>query len=72
MSGVIHITHPSGWRLALAEIKAVLYVLIRNYKFELLPSKPKIEQRANFVMRPRVAGEEHAGTQLPLLVRPVE
>lgn len=56
----------------MAEMKSVLYVLIRNYKFELLPSNPEVEQRANFIMRPRIVGEEDAGAQLPLLVRHVQ
>jgi cytochrome P450 len=35
-----------GYRFALAEIKAILFVLIRNFKFEELPSKPEIEKKA--------------------------
>lgn len=53
-------------------MKAILYVLIRHNKFELLPSRPNIEQRANFIMRPRVVGQESVGVQLPLLVRRLE
>lgn len=35
-----------GYRFALAEIRAILFVLIRNFKFEELPSKPEIEKKA--------------------------
>ncbi|WWC91011.1 uncharacterized protein L201_005951 [Kwoniella dendrophila CBS 6074] len=60
-----------GYRFALAEIKVILFVLIRSLEFEELPSKPKIEKKASVVMRPRVIGEEKAGLQMPLLVRPL-
>ncbi|RXK38459.1 hypothetical protein M231_04224 [Tremella mesenterica] len=35
-----------GYRFALAEIKAILFVLIRSMKFEELPSKPQFEKKA--------------------------
>lgn len=35
-----------GYRFALAEIKVILFVLIRNLTFEELPSKPKIEKKS--------------------------
>ncbi|WWC98172.1 hypothetical protein V866_005063 [Kwoniella sp. B9012] len=60
-----------GYRFALAEIKVILFVLIRGFEFEELPSKPEIERKASVVMRPRVKGEEKAGLQMPLLVRPL-
>ncbi|WRT69267.1 uncharacterized protein IL334_006251 [Kwoniella shivajii] len=59
-----------GYRFALAEIKVILFVLIRSLEFDELPSKPQIEKKASVVMRPRVVGEEKAGLQMPLLVRP--
>lgn len=59
----------SGYRLALAEIKIILFVLIRSFVFEELPSKPTFEAKSSIVMRPRVVGEEEAGLQMPLLVR---
>ncbi|OCF32427.1 hypothetical protein I316_05853 [Kwoniella heveanensis BCC8398] len=60
-----------GYRFALAEIKVILFVLIRGFEFEELRSKPEIERKSSVVMRPRVVGEEKAGLQMPLLVRPV-
>ena len=36
-----------GYRFALAEIKAILFVLIRNFEFEELASKPVIEKKAS-------------------------
>ncbi|WVR08887.1 hypothetical protein IAU60_005946 [Kwoniella sp. DSM 27419] len=60
-----------GYRFALAEIKAILFVLIRGLEFDELPSKPVVERKASIVMRPRIVGEEKAGLQMPLLVRPL-
>jgi cytochrome P450 len=35
-----------GYRFALAEMKTILFVLMRNLVFEELPSKPKIEKKS--------------------------
>ncbi|ODO08772.1 hypothetical protein L198_00505 [Cryptococcus wingfieldii CBS 7118] len=61
--------HCIGYRFALAEIKTILFVLLKNFEFAELPSKPVIERKAARVMRPRVVGEEKYGPQLPLLVK---
>lgn len=59
-----------GYRFALAEMKAILFVLIRNFIFEMPPGK--VVTSKNFiVMTPWIQGEEDLGSQLPLLVRPV-
>ncbi|KAL1405728.1 hypothetical protein Q8F55_007398 [Vanrija albida] len=59
-----------GYRFALAEIKAVLFVLLRSFTLEPLPSAPRIERRCQgFVQRPFVAGEEEKGIQLPVVLR---
>ncbi|ODO08024.1 hypothetical protein I350_03607 [Cryptococcus amylolentus CBS 6273] len=60
-----------GYRFSLAEIKVLLFVLLRNFEFQELHSKPEIEKKASVVMRPKVVGEEEAGPQLPLMVRPI-
>lgn len=57
-----------GYRLAIAEVKIILFVLLRSLKFEELPSKPEIEAKSSIVMRPRVVSEKEAGLQMPLLV----
>jgi len=38
-----------GYRFALAEMKAILFVLIRGFKFEELASKPEIEKKSSSV-----------------------
>ncbi|BEI86734.1 hypothetical protein CcaverHIS002_0700800 [Cutaneotrichosporon cavernicola] len=58
-----------GYRFALVEIKMMLFVLMRSFEFDQLPSKPEYEAKSAIVMRPRVVGEEDAGLQMPLLVR---
>ncbi|KAH7925025.1 cytochrome P450 [Leucogyrophana mollusca] len=57
-----------GKGFALAEIKAVLSVLIKNFAFEL-PDGPdtKIELARGVLPRPKIAGEE--GYRVPLKVR---
>ncbi|KAJ7916309.1 cytochrome P450 [Mycena leptocephala] len=59
-----------GKAFALAEFKAVLSVLIRNYVFEF-PDGPdtKIESHVAIVPRPKVAGQN--GAKVPLKVRRV-
>ncbi|TXT09601.1 uncharacterized protein COLE_03535 [Cutaneotrichosporon oleaginosum] len=61
-----------GYRFALIEIKMILFVLMRSFEFDELPSKPEYEAKSSIVMRPRVVGEEDAGLQMPLLVRLLE
>lgn len=61
-----------GYRFAIAEIKVIIFVLMRTFSFEELASKPKIEQKSSIVMRPRVVGEEEAGLQMPLIMRTLE
>jgi cytochrome P450 len=36
-----------GYRFALVEIKAILFILIRNFEFALLPSNPEIERKSS-------------------------
>ncbi|KAK7016328.1 cytochrome P450 [Favolaschia claudopus] len=58
-----------GKPFALAEMKAVLTVLIRNYTFEFPAGREtKIEDHLTFVIRPKVVGEK--GTRVPLRLEP--
>jgi len=60
-----------GRHFALAEFKAALSVLIRNYKFELLDGpETKIEKHRGILPRPKVAGQD--GPKLPLRVKRIE
>lgn len=63
----------SGWRFALLEIKAVLFVTMRNFKFEMLPSNPKfLRTSASIIQRSVIVGDEAKGMQMPVIVRPLE
>jgi hypothetical protein len=53
-------------------INAILFVVIRNFEFEELPSKPVFLYKIGVVLRPVVQGQEAAGLQMPLLMRPVQ
>ncbi|KAG6876262.1 hypothetical protein C0993_004630 [Termitomyces sp. T159_Od127] len=56
-----------GRHFALAEFKAALSVLIRNYTFELLDGpETKIEQHRSVLPRPKVAGQ--TGAKVPMRV----
>ncbi|TYJ59119.1 hypothetical protein B9479_000108 [Cryptococcus floricola] len=61
-----------GYRFALAEMKAILFVLMKNFEFQELKSKPEVEKKSAVVMRCRIKGEEDAGLQMPLMVVPLE
>lgn len=53
-------------------MKVLLFVLLRNFRFEEAPSRPVIKPKWMIIQRCVVEGEEASGPQLPLLVRPVE
>lgn len=63
------LTLHSGYRLALAEIKATLFTLLRTFEFDILPSAPTVFRQQSIVQRPIIKGEEKHGNQMPLLVR---
>lgn len=59
----------SGFRFSLIEIKALLFMLIRNFVFaEAVPTESVI-RKTSIVTRPFVKGEEEAGYQMPVLLR---
>ncbi|ODN76883.1 hypothetical protein L202_05470 [Cryptococcus amylolentus CBS 6039] len=61
-----------GFRFALAEIKVMLFVLIKSFRFEELENRPLIEKKFSIVSHPWVVEEENAGFQLPLKVSGVQ
>ncbi|KAF8489400.1 cytochrome P450 [Gautieria morchelliformis] len=56
-----------GYRFALLEMKAFLFVLLRSISFENCPDIV-IEKRLNVVTRPLVKSEPERGNQMPLLL----
>ncbi|KAK7026779.1 hypothetical protein VNI00_015437 [Paramarasmius palmivorus] len=58
-----------GWRFSITEMKALLFVLVRSFEFELAVPREHIFIKQGFpVQRPMVKG---SGNELPLLIRPV-
>ncbi|KAH9973118.1 cytochrome P450 [Lactifluus volemus] len=60
-----------GYRFTVAEIKALLFTLVRAFEFELALPANDIVRRPEGVGHPMVASNPAAGRQLPLLIRPV-
>ncbi|KZP28246.1 cytochrome P450 [Athelia psychrophila] len=58
-----------GYRFALAEMKALLYTLVRAFEFDLAVPAKDIISKQSIVSRPIVTSEREAGNQMPLLVR---
>ncbi|KAG9000292.1 hypothetical protein FRB94_005554 [Tulasnella sp. JGI-2019a] len=56
-----------GWRMAVLEIKAVLFTVIRTFEFGINPEL-EITSRFAFAIKPQVKGQEDKGPQLPLRV----
>jgi hypothetical protein len=53
-------------------MKALLFVLVRAFEFELAVPVAEIQKRTSVVTRPVVASEIEKGNQLPLLIRPCD
>ncbi|KZO99257.1 cytochrome P450 [Calocera viscosa TUFC12733] len=60
-----------GYRFSIIEMKALLFVLLRSFIFELSNNNMEILKKTAVVTRPLVKGEEDKGAQLPLLIRAV-
>lgn len=50
-------------------MKALLYVLIRTFEFELAVPKEEIVRQRAAVQRPIVRSEMEKGSQLPMLIK---
>ncbi|KAJ7641534.1 cytochrome P450 [Roridomyces roridus] len=57
-----------GYRVALVQMKAMLFTLVRDFVFELAISPEDVGRRENIVGRPYVASDPGAGFQLPMLI----
>ncbi|TRM55491.1 cytochrome P450 [Schizophyllum amplum] len=58
-----------GFRFSVAEMKALLFVLVRAFEFELGVSPEDIKVRASVVQRPALKSEPQSTAQLPIIVR---
>ncbi|KAI0336177.1 cytochrome P450 [Cubamyces sp. BRFM 1775] len=59
-----------GYRFAIAEIKAVIFTLVREFVFELGVAAEDVTAVGMLTQRPALKSEPEVGPQLPLLVRP--
>ncbi|KAL0577375.1 hypothetical protein V5O48_004627 [Marasmius crinis-equi] len=60
-----------GFRFSLVEMKALLFVLVREFEYELgVPKEDLAATTSTVVQRPFVKSEKEKGIQLPLLVKP--
>ncbi|KAI5899118.1 cytochrome P450 [Schizophyllum commune H4-8] len=58
-----------GFRFSIAEIKAILFVLVRSFEFELAVDPSDIKVRTAAVQRPALKSEPEGSAQLPVFVR---
>ncbi|KAL1691578.1 cytochrome P450 [Schizophyllum commune] len=58
-----------GFRFSIAEIKAILFVLVRSFEFELAVDPSDIKVRTAAVQRPALKSEPQSTAQLPVIVR---
>ncbi|KAI9068013.1 cytochrome P450 [Trametes sanguinea] len=59
-----------GYRLSLAELRALMFVLLRAFEFELAVKPDEVTGVGMFTQRPGLRSEVAKGAQLPLIVRP--
>ncbi|KAF4577163.1 hypothetical protein EYR36_005150 [Pleurotus pulmonarius] len=59
-----------GYRFSLVEMKALLFVLIRAFTFELAVPADEIIKKASIVQRPLLKNNPEAGNMLPMLIKP--
>ncbi|EIN04552.1 cytochrome P450 [Punctularia strigosozonata HHB-11173 SS5] len=59
-----------GYRFSLVEMKALLFVLVRAFEFELAVPASEISKKSAVVTRPNVKSEPKKGNQLPILIKP--
>ncbi|KAH9885221.1 cytochrome P450 [Cubamyces lactineus] len=58
-----------GYRFSLVEMKALLFMLVRAFEFELAVPVEDIQSKTGLVQRPQLRSAPEQGSQMPLLVR---
>ncbi|KAI0058332.1 cytochrome P450 [Artomyces pyxidatus] len=61
-----------GYRFSIIETKALLFIIVRSFEFELGVSPEDIIRRTRIVGRPSSSSNPGAGPMLPVLLRPVK
>ncbi|KAJ7624535.1 cytochrome P450 [Roridomyces roridus] len=60
-----------GWRFALAEIKALVYTLVRAYEVELAVPVEDVDESLGLIRRPILKSRMGEGPQLPMRLRKI-
>ncbi|KAG8953675.1 hypothetical protein FRC04_001879 [Tulasnella sp. 424] len=55
-----------GWRMAIAEMKAFIFTMVRTFDIQIDPKLVIVGKLGRVVTRPVVVGEEAKGNQMPL------
>ncbi|KAI5899133.1 cytochrome P450 [Schizophyllum commune H4-8] len=58
-----------GFRFSIAEMKALLFILVRAFEFELAVPVDDLKVRASVVQRPALISQPEATAQLPIIIR---
>ncbi|KAJ3838895.1 cytochrome P450 [Lentinula raphanica] len=58
-----------GYRFSLVEMKALLFVLVRKFEFDLAVSPDDVVGKSTIVQRPHLKSEPEKGSQLPLWMK---
>ncbi|KAJ6631862.1 cytochrome P450 [Mycena sp. CBHHK59/15] len=61
-----------GWRFALANLKALLYTLVRRFEFEMAVLPEDISKSDTSVQRPFLIKKKEKGYQMPLRIKPIQ
>ncbi|KAI0643934.1 cytochrome P450 [Trametes meyenii] len=60
-----------GYRFSLIEMKALIFVLVRAFEFELAVPPEDVQKKTSLVQRPLLRSAPEQGSQMPLLLRRV-
>ncbi|VDC05266.1 unnamed protein product [Peniophora sp. CBMAI 1063] len=60
-----------GYRFSIAEMKAIIFTIVRSFEFELPIAPMDVMRKTMIVGRPSLTTDPTAGNQLPLLIRPI-
>ncbi|PPQ63062.1 hypothetical protein CVT24_005917 [Panaeolus cyanescens] len=58
-----------GYRFSLTELKAIMFILVREFEYELAVPKDDIKMKTALFLRPLVASDLKSGNQMPLIIK---
>ncbi|PVG01568.1 cytochrome P450 [Serendipita vermifera] len=60
-----------GYRFAVMEMKAILYILFRAFEFDLAVKEEDVLKTSVIVTKPLIRGQTEKGSLLPMIIKPV-